>query len=117
MLLALPSKDMKHDMRASMCQRLQHFIVMNCIIVRRGKPDTCVRMPQAWGLNELQAGNARSAVHLIRRGIKLDPSLKAVLRWKQVQAALAEVERWQATRHGRVIAGTAGTSNLASDGR
>ena len=48
---------------------------------------------QAWGLTELQHGNSLGAAKLIQRSVELDPSLAAVLRWQQVQAAVSDAQQ------------------------
>ena len=42
---------------------------------------------QAWGLLELQRGNALAALLLLERSAILDPANVAVLNWAQVSAA------------------------------
>jgi hypothetical protein len=69
--------------------------IVMCIIL----PHTRQRRPlQAWGLTELQAGNALGAVKLIQRCVQLDPSLAAVMRWQCVQAALTDAEELRRAR-------------------
>ncbi|WIA36534.1 hypothetical protein OEZ86_007828 [Tetradesmus obliquus] len=44
-------------------------------------------LAQAWGLLELQKGNAWAAVRLLERCVEMDSALEPVLRWKPVNAA------------------------------
>ena len=53
---------------------------------------------QAWGLLELQEGNALGAVKLLQRGVQLDPSLAAVLRWQPFQDALLATQQARSAR-------------------
>ena len=42
---------------------------------------------QAWGLLELQRGNALPAVLMLERAVKLQPTCSPVLNWQQVSEA------------------------------
>lgn len=64
---------------------------------------TDAKLMQAWGLFESKSGNMRRARALINRAVKLDPSLRAVLRWKIFREDGPVTNRYisQAARVGR----------------
>lgn len=58
-------------------------------VLQRGlqlNPDAAC-LVQAWGLMELQKGNWWAALLLLERSVRIDPRLKPVLNWSQVDTA------------------------------
>ncbi|KAF6254880.1 hypothetical protein COO60DRAFT_1627727 [Scenedesmus sp. NREL 46B-D3] len=87
------------ERRAARTQDPQRLVVARAILQRglQMNPGSGC-LAQAWGLMELQKGNAWAAVRLLERCVEMDSALEPVLRWKPVNAARLTVAGAAASR-------------------